>query len=151
MDNQNYRKKLLIFIILLLLFFPLGIFYLWLNRQIFYKIVSILLLLFGIWGFFFSFMALTKILPEFAEIGLVEIPSYVTVFLYIVLLFYLCQIIFSLIINKKMNSLPEFSKKYFNVAMAILIIGSIIIPAIMISIIAISITIRMYNFIGTAV
>lgn len=150
MDAQNYRLKLLIVIFLFIWFAPFGVFYLWLNRQILYKKIFIPLLISGIWGVFASFIILTQFLPDLAEtLNFIEVPFYLTIFFYFIFLFYLCQIILSFIIDKKINSSPEFSKKYFNIAMIILIIGSVIIPIVWVYIIANSIIRPMYDFIGS--
>ena len=139
--EQNYKSKWLIAILLLLFIPPLGLYYIWKEKQFFYKKFHLVLWISGGWILTLSLIILTIWLPDakknFEDMGMekgLSIISYLDIILPIIILFSILQIIFGFAFNGKINSSSAFPKKYITVAMIFLFVTLVVVPIIIISV-----------------
>ena len=127
-SKQNKVEKWAIFIILLIIFPPFGLCYIWKSIKYFQKYLPLLLLFFG--GFYFvkMYIALTQWLPSFEQslerVDMV-MPQYVSfVFIVLALLSIFC-VVLAFITNAKLKSLQTLPSVYINTALVSLLVLSI--------------------------
>lgn len=150
-DDQSNKSKWVIAILLFLLIPPAGVIYIWVKKEYFFKKLYLFLWFFGGWSLFQSLFFSTMILPKFKNTFQdirIEFPSYLIIVVSFMVLLSMVQIIFGFLIDKKQSLIQPLSKGYFNSALILLVVGSIIIPLIIL--IAVSLYMQqLYSLIGS--
>jgi len=134
-QKNNDKKKWLTAIVLLGLFAPAGVIYIWKEKQFFSKKIYLFLWVYGGVTLVISIILLAVWLPEikslFRELDL-NFPIYPSIFSFFVAFLSTVQIIFGLVIDKKQSSLQPLPKSYLTVALVFLVVNLILIPLIII-------------------
>ena len=121
--KQNKIEKWAIFIILLIMFPPIGICYIWKSIEYFQKYLPSLLLFFGGLYFIKIYVILTQ-RQSLERVNMV-IPQYLNFAFIVLILLSLFCVVLAFITNAKFKSLQTLPSVYINIALVSLLVLSI--------------------------